>query len=1059
MRVSRSLKLGRKPVAPTQIGSEMRRAQRTGRTRAVLARGALTAALALSSLAGLAAAQAGDVEVLWDEIGVPHVYGTSDEAVFFGQGYACAKDRFAQMHMAQMGSRGRLTELLGINPDLYAGETDPVTIRRIKIASEMVQVDRWAIITQVSDYAQSRYNSLDPQTRSALDAYAEGVNAYVAELVASSDPLPAPLANAVTQPGDPGFPAWEPWDCIAVWEYQSRQFNRNPFVIGGKPEQNEASYECEFDIGNGCTSFPTPAPAFVDESSTVVQMSDIDQDVIDAIDAFALSLGLSGSPGIAGRAAAGPTFSHGCVIGKGAATSSGALVWSDPQTGVGHPGLFHEVHLVNNDIFTGFNIRGVSMVGCPALFLGYGDKVAWSGTSLGIDNVDLIRVKSDGNGGYLRTGCTGGPFVPDTTQTILERVAGTPPTNATLASAPVKGTCFGPVVTDLLELSCPDCTDDYVLRSTQNSFLERHALQAAIHMLKAQNVNEFRERTKYWVGPALHCAFGDTNGHIGYTPLMAAPLRGDPAPNAGLIAVSDGEDPAKDWQGSIPYDFLPWVTKNPANPNDAGPELLIVANQRPVGAWYPIPLLLTSSSSPNTRWLAFWDYFEHNQGPYNTESLAELAFDPVSRLRREIVRLGKHIYEEFGGTGLSTTSIDALLGPLGDGDSGLIGWYEDGAKSLFDDNRIADIAALQELRLATTPIQVKAVTDEYGTGRAGGIAFLRDMIERDLEDTEPLTPGPGQDLDNAIINLVNISLTQSAMNAPATISPTRDYLNFSSLYKDMAPAYSSHPDNVIDVLGQTVLCKDGTTLWSTGSKIYTHIVDMADPSSAGVMHPLGNHEDPLDLELGEHDRDDAQNSAWGDASFSQTPVVPDGMQAAIRRGTLGRPGTTGEIALDSDETSGIAGPAVAAFETPLVSYYGSPYPGWNPERSISLEIVGNPTEVERGDTLDIRVHGAQAGSSWTLYVGGAKKNVLVDGLNREYVDILCTGPGRRGGVYSCGVVLYQDPDGDGVFTNVSIPATLIGDNITMQAFANAPTDPNEPATQVSTAGMEIRVTQ
>jgi penicillin amidase len=55
----------------------------------------------------------GSVEVLRDRFGVPQIFASCEEDLFFTQGYVHAQDRFFQMELGRRAGHGRLSELLG----------------------------------------------------------------------------------------------------------------------------------------------------------------------------------------------------------------------------------------------------------------------------------------------------------------------------------------------------------------------------------------------------------------------------------------------------------------------------------------------------------------------------------------------------------------------------------------------------------------------------------------------------------------------------------------------------------------------------------------------------------------------------------------------------------------------------------------------------------------------------------------------------------------------------------------------------------------------------------
>ncbi|MGE5358418.1 MAG: penicillin acylase family protein, partial [Bacteroidales bacterium] len=136
-----------------------------------------------SPLPGLTAA----AQVTRDGDDIAHLDATNDHDLYFLQGYVHAQDRLFQIDFSRRQASGTLAELLG--PDAIPTDVQLRTfgLRRAAVASLAV---------------------LSAETLAALDAYADGVNAYVA-----AHPTLPPEYGAlhVTH-----FEAWDPVDSVAV---------------------------------------------------------------------------------------------------------------------------------------------------------------------------------------------------------------------------------------------------------------------------------------------------------------------------------------------------------------------------------------------------------------------------------------------------------------------------------------------------------------------------------------------------------------------------------------------------------------------------------------------------------------------------------------------------------------------------------------------------------------------------------------------------------------------------------------------------------------------------
>ena len=101
------------------------------------------------------------VTVYRDDAGIPQLVAETDHDLFFAQGYVHAQDRFWEMDFRRHVTAGRLSELFGRVP-----------ARRPTSSSA-----RW---TGAASPSRSTRCST-PSARAYYDAYAEGVNAYLAD--------------------------------------------------------------------------------------------------------------------------------------------------------------------------------------------------------------------------------------------------------------------------------------------------------------------------------------------------------------------------------------------------------------------------------------------------------------------------------------------------------------------------------------------------------------------------------------------------------------------------------------------------------------------------------------------------------------------------------------------------------------------------------------------------------------------------------------------------------------------------------------------------------------
>ncbi len=104
---------------------------------------------------------AGSTEILWDRYGVPHIYASDREAMFYAHGWAQMRNHADLLLRLYGESRGRAAEYWGGDANL--------------------ELDKWVHLNGVPERARGWYDAQDPQFRKYLDAFARGINDFAAK--------------------------------------------------------------------------------------------------------------------------------------------------------------------------------------------------------------------------------------------------------------------------------------------------------------------------------------------------------------------------------------------------------------------------------------------------------------------------------------------------------------------------------------------------------------------------------------------------------------------------------------------------------------------------------------------------------------------------------------------------------------------------------------------------------------------------------------------------------------------------------------------------------------
>ena len=457
-------------------------------------------------LAGLSA----QVEVQRDRYGIPHIYARSLEDAVFGLGFVHAQDRLWQMEMNRRLAAGRMAEILG-----------PAAL----------ETDRFLRTLGVRRAAEANLLQLEPETRKLLDAYAAGVNAFLA-----TDPvLPVEflLTGAHPEPWTPlDSAAWikmMAWDLGGNWRSELLRMRLAKTLPMPRIHEFVSPYPGE------------PPPQIADLKTLYAPLER--EEVQLAEEAAQL---LASAPG----AAEGPLGSNNWVVAGAHSATGKPLLANDPHLGLTAPPVWYFAHLSA----PGINVIGATLPGVPAVVLGRNDRIAWGFTNTGPDVQDLFIEKLDSAGGYVT------PEGPRAFTRIEETIRVKGHSDETLQ---IRISRHGPVISDVSRLAQAQTPRGYVLAFSWTALAEDdRTLQAAYRIARAGDWPQFLAAARDFHVPQQNMVFADVEGNIGFIAAGRVPVR-KPENDLKGLAPAPGWDARYDWAGWVPFEELP-QTYNPA---------------------------------------------------------------------------------------------------------------------------------------------------------------------------------------------------------------------------------------------------------------------------------------------------------------------------------------------------------------------------------------------------------------------------------------------------------------------------------------------------------------
>ncbi len=756
-----------------------------------------------------AATQAGfgDVQLLRDQWGVPHVFADTDAGAMYGLGYATAADRGFQMYYTLRIIQGRLAEVVG----------DVGKVRRKETA---VQNDRKMRTFGFARAARQRIRELDRESVELLDAYARGVNAYFDQ---HRDRLPELFARTGLRP--------EPWtaaDCLLSWWHLAQFFatdgTRDLLRFRNLGQQDPRARMQGRAVppgrggGRGRAGRPMMTPPAdlkrvpQDDSAAVVGRDDVTESWIEKTRAFLTAHGFDVDASAAGQGTpVGPKFSHAWVADGHFSKTGSAVLVSMPQTNVANPSLFYEFHIHGKTM----DARGAGVAGSPIILIGWNRHVAWGMTALGADQADLFRLKTDAAhpGQYLFDG----KWLPIKMLRESIQVKGGASQELT-----IRETRFGPIVNQFAFARPAD--PPVALKRIPMCDTGHDTIVGGLAMMRATNVAQFMTALEQWRFPTANVLVGDRDGNIAYSTIGALPLRAPLAPDNGA-AAHDGSAAKFDWQAIIPQDLVPHVV----NPKEG---YLFSGNHRPVGAFYPIPIGISTGSMGDS--LRSWRLRQLLTGKKSmtAQQLLDMVHDSTNPARQAVVRAGFHLRDTLK-TDLRQEAQRAL--------TYLEPWFAQGAPSRLD-VKGAELATLinTQFRFINTDLAFA-----YGGGESGLSHFLKTLNHRmDENPKAPITP-----LEKAYIERLLVAAWNSAKNkwgddpgtwnAQARQEVTRGRLGYYESLDGFPTLDRQH-----DMPMPPLACVDRATVFSQAGQAYVQWVPLANVDQARSLCPPGQSELP-----------------------------------------------------------------------------------------------------------------------------------------------------------------------------------------------------------------------
>jgi penicillin G amidase len=436
-----------------------------------------------------------EARVWRDSYGVPHIFAASMDDAARTLGYLHASERLFQMEVQRRVGQGRMAEFAG---------------------ADLLTVDKFMRTLGFYRQAEASFSALSRQAQKRLQAYADGVNAF---LDSHKTALPPEFLISGVNP-EP----WKPADSLVWGKLMALQLSHNYEL-----EALRARLQQKLGPEKAAWIFPGLRPDSPITTLPRLGGAHASAETID--DEIGALIGVSHGA------------SNEWVVSGSRTVTGKPILANDPHLGLGAPILWYLARIVTPE----GSVKGGTVPGAPVVLLGQSDSIAWGFTTADTDVQDLFieTIDPTDSSKYL-TPDGAKPF-----ETHSETIRVKDGADVTIT---VRATRHGPVLSDVSKNLDGLAEPGKAIALAFTGLSDRDTTTEAIVRLNvARNWSDFLDAMRVYQTPTQNIVYADVTGDIGFFSPGLVPLRksGD-----GLVPV-DGASGAFDWVGTIPFEQLP----------------------------------------------------------------------------------------------------------------------------------------------------------------------------------------------------------------------------------------------------------------------------------------------------------------------------------------------------------------------------------------------------------------------------------------------------------------------------------------------------------------------
>ncbi|MDM9630117.1 penicillin acylase family protein [Robiginitalea aurantiaca] len=451
------------------------------------------------------------VEVIRDPYGINHIYAENQHDLFFTQGYLAAKDRLFQFEIWRRQATGTVAEILG-ERELKRD----IGTRLFKYRGDL----------------EEEFNYYHEDGSEIINAYTDGVNAYIEEVLNSPDSLPVEFKALGILPQK-----WTPE--VVISRHQGLLGNINEELSVGRAVANLGAEKVKSLMWFHPKSPDLSLHGRIDSTT-------LSENILELYNAYRKPVSYQASDVVEAYRSSQTAMalleqghkkpdslslgSNNWVVRGELMTNGKPLMANDPHRTITVPSLRYMIHLSA----PGWDVIGGGEPEIPGVSIGHNGYGAWGLTVFRTDGEDLYVYETNPEnpnqyrykGNWLDM------------EVIQEEIPVKGQENYT---AQMKYSRHGPIVYEDLERNLAYAVRCAWLEPGGSPYL------ASLRMDQAKSWEEFREACNYSHIPGENMIWADADGNIGWQAVGIAPVRTN---FSGMVPVPG--DGRFEWEGYLP---------------------------------------------------------------------------------------------------------------------------------------------------------------------------------------------------------------------------------------------------------------------------------------------------------------------------------------------------------------------------------------------------------------------------------------------------------------------------------------------------------------------------